>query len=95
MNGYFVWHYAGALAMTAALLAAVFFMARVSERIRRGSKGHGRAIRIVESTMLSPGTMLHVVRMGESCYLLGGGSGRLTVIDKIVDTSACTATSGG
>lgn len=81
-------HYAAALALTAALLGAVFYAARASARMRMLSTGRGRAIRVVESAMLSPGTMLHVVRMGEGCYLVGGGNGRLTVLDKAVGPSA-------
>ena len=85
MGGAFLLHYTGALALTAVLLAAVFYAARASARMRMISTGHVRAIRVVESAILSPGTMLHVVRLGESAYLVGGGNGRLTVIDRIGD----------
>lgn len=80
MSASFVFHYAGALALTAALLVAVFYAARASARLRLRSTG--RTLRIVESAMLSPGTMLHVVRMGESWYLVGGGNGHLALVDK-------------
>lgn len=76
--------YAGALAMTAALLAVVFYAARGLARMRERFAQRERIVQVVESTPLSPGTVLHVVRLGESAYLIGGGNGRLTLVDKIV-----------
>ena len=84
----FLLHYAGALALTAVLLGAVFYAAHANVRMRMLSTGRGRAIRVIESTMLSPGTMLHIVRMDERAYLVGGGNGRLTLLDRISDSKS-------
>lgn len=86
MNPSFVTHYLAALALTAVLLAAVFYAAHAAARIRVRFAQRERIVHVVESTPLSPGTMLHVLSIGENSYLVGGGNGRLTLLDKIKST---------
>ncbi|MDQ6823347.1 MAG: flagellar biosynthetic protein FliO [Candidatus Eremiobacteraeota bacterium] len=83
MNPSFVAHYVGALALTAALLAAIFYAARGAARMRVRFAQRERIVQVVESTPLSGGTMVYVLRLGENSYLVGGGNGRLTLLDKI------------
>lgn len=64
--------YAIKLAVVAAVLAALYALARF---LRRASvlRGPRRRVEVVESTMLAPNVALHVIRVGERYLLLGSG----------------------
>lgn len=87
-----------ALAVVGALLAALRFSLRASTRGRPSAAlGNERFVRVIETTMLSHGAMLHVIRSGDAYHVVGVTQGSLTpvceipleVAARIVDSAAC------
>jgi flagellar biogenesis protein FliO len=65
--------YAIKLAVVAAVLAALYALARFLRRSAFFLRGPGRRVDVIESTVLAPNAALHVIRVGERYFLLGSG----------------------
>ncbi len=72
-----------AFALVALLLVALSYIVRALSRSRLVVSANRKIVTIVESTSLAQNVTLHVVKVGERFYLLGGGSAGLTKIDDV------------
>lgn len=82
MPSTFWMNYALALAVIAAVLAAMFAIARTIGRRRAFPRAAGRFVTILESTMVSPQTSVHVVKAGRRYLLIGvGAAGLATLVE--------------
>jgi flagellar biogenesis protein FliO len=74
--------YAIKLAVVAAVLAALYALARFLRRSAVFLRGPRRRVDVIESTLLGPNAALHVIRVGERYLLLGsGGLNKLAELD--------------
>ncbi|MFZ1017755.1 MAG: flagellar biosynthetic protein FliO [Candidatus Cybelea sp.] len=74
--------YAIKLAVVAAVLAALYALARFLRRSAVFLRGPRRRVDVIESTLLGPNAALHVIRVGERYLLLGsGGLKKLAELD--------------
>lgn len=79
----FVGRYALGLVIVAVLLFTCWSLARA---VRSGSlRPHNEKhlIRVLQSTLLSPETAVHVVKIADRCYALGGGHGHIRLLCEI------------
>jgi flagellar biogenesis protein FliO len=65
------------LAILGAVLAVLYALARKLKDVKLFSRGAGRYVTVVESTMLSPHAAVHLLRVGARYLLIGGGSAGL------------------
>ncbi len=65
------------LAILGAVLAALYALARRLKGVKLFSRGAGRYVTVIESTMLSPHAAVHLLRIGRRYLLIGGGSAGL------------------
>jgi flagellar biogenesis protein FliO len=73
-----------ALAVVGALLAALRFGLRASTRVKPcTAQGNERFVRVIETTLLSHGAMLHVIRSGDAYHVVGVTQGSLTPVCEI------------
>ncbi len=80
MDVAFTGHYVFGLLVVAVVLAALWLAA---QKVRAGSFLPGtekRLFRVMQSTLLSPDTLVHVVKIADRYYALGGGRGTLCVL---------------
>jgi flagellar biogenesis protein FliO len=83
-----------AFAIIALLLLGLTYGARALSRGRLVSASGKRLVTVVESTALSQTTTVHVVKVGDRYYLIGGGSAGVThiadvpsdVVDPYIET---------
>ena len=73
---YYVW----ALALVALLLLGLTFGARWLNRGRLVAATRTRLVTVIESTYLAQHVTVHVVKVGDRYYLVGGGSAGVTHI---------------
>jgi flagellar biogenesis protein FliO len=59
------------------------YIVRALSRGRLVVAANRKLVTVVESTFLAQNVTLHVVKVGERFYLLGGGSAGLTNIDEV------------
>ena len=93
--------YAFALTVVAAVLAGLFALARVVSRRRAFPRGDNRFVTILESTMLSQQTAVHVVKAGGRYLLVGASPAGLRTladlapddVDNFIATARCSRTS--
>ncbi|MDQ6933307.1 MAG: flagellar biosynthetic protein FliO [Candidatus Eremiobacteraeota bacterium] len=79
----FAAHYLLGLLTVAVLLCVLWFVPR-AVRWRSFVPGNDRRlIRVVQSTLLSPDATLHVVKIAERYYALGGGHGHLFMLCEV------------
>ncbi|MBC5829571.1 MAG: flagellar biosynthetic protein FliO [Candidatus Eremiobacteraeota bacterium] len=76
----FAGRYVLGLAIVGALLFALWFAARAVRSGSLVSRNDKRLIRVVQSTLLSPDTAVHVVKIAEKYYALAGGNGHICVV---------------
>jgi flagellar biogenesis protein FliO len=69
-----------AFAVIALLLAGLTYGVRALNRGRIVSATGKRLVTVVESTFLAQNTTVHVVKVGDRYYLIGGGSAGVTHI---------------
>ena len=69
-----------AFALVALLLVGLTYAVRLLNRGRIVSASGRRLVTVVESTFLAQNTTLHVVKVGDRYYLVGGGSAGVTHI---------------
>jgi flagellar biogenesis protein FliO len=75
-----VFHFLWAIAVIALLLVGLTYAARALNRGRLVSATGKRLVTVVESTVLAQNTSVHVVKVGDRYYLIGGGSAGVTHI---------------
>ncbi len=79
----FLLHIAWAFALVALLLFALTYVVRALSRGRLVVSANRKLVTVVESTLLAQNVTLHVVKVGESFYLVGGGSAGVTKIGDV------------
>lgn len=72
-----------AFALVALLLYALFWATRFISAGRLLALGRSRLVVVVESTVLSQNSSVHVVRIGRRYYLVGSGSGHVSLISEL------------
>ncbi len=79
-----------AFALVGLLLFGLTYIVRALARGRLVAAAQRKLVTVVESTFLAQNVTLHVVKVGESFYLVGGGSAGITKIDDIpADVAQC------
>ncbi len=79
----FAGQYILALLVVALMLFGLYTVVRALGRGRLVTSTDRRLVTIVESTFLAQNTTLHVVKVGEQYYLLGGGSGHVNTLAQV------------
>ena len=91
----FVFQAVWALALVALLLVGLTYLVRLLNRGRIvAASGGNRLVTIVESAAVSQHSAVHVVKVGDRYYLIGGGSAGVThiadvpadVVDPYIET---------
>lgn len=72
-----------ALALVALLLYGLFWLVRLLSQGRLLALRQSRLVVVVESTMLSQNTSVHVVRIGSRYYLVGAAAGHVALISEL------------
>jgi flagellar biogenesis protein FliO len=75
-----IFTYVWALAIVALLLVGMTYVVRLLNRTRIVAGTDKRLVSVVESTFLAQNVTLHVVKVGDRYYLVGGGSAGVTHI---------------
>ena len=83
-----------AFAVVALLLVALTYVVRMLNRSRIVAASGRRLITVIESTALAQNMTVHVVKVGDRYYLIGGGSAGVThiadvpsdVVDPYIET---------
>jgi flagellar biogenesis protein FliO len=79
----FIFKIVWAFALVALLLAAMTYAVRMLSRGRLLVAANRKLVTVVESTCVAQNVTLHVVKVGERFYLVGGGSAGITKIDDV------------
>jgi flagellar biogenesis protein FliO len=79
----FIFKIVWAFALVALLLAAMTYAVRMLSRGRLLVAANRKLVTDVESTCVAQNVTLHVVKVGERFYLVGGGSAGITKIDDV------------
>ena len=79
----FAGQYILALLVVALMLFGLYTVVRALGRGRLVSSTDRRLVTVVESTFLAQNTTLHVVKVGERFYLIGGGSGHVNTLAEV------------
>src|SRR5580658_2945940 len=83
MSGSFWLSYAFALVVVALLLGGLYAVVRGLARGRILVSADRRLVTVLESTVLSQHSTLHVIKVGARYYLIGGGQGHVTSITEL------------
>jgi flagellar biogenesis protein FliO len=83
MDIMFVLRVVSAFALVAILLLGLTYVVRALSRGRLIVAANRKLVTVVESTFVAQNVTLHVVKVGDRFYLLGGGSAGLTKIDEV------------
>lgn len=79
----FIAQYLLALVVVALMLLGLYVAVRTLGRGRLVTSANKRLVSVVESTFLSQQTTLHVVKVLDKYYLIGGGSGHVSTLAEI------------
>jgi flagellar biogenesis protein FliO len=79
----FILKVAWAFALVALLLAGLTYVVRALSRGRLIVAANRKLVTVVESTFVAQNVTLHVIKVGDRYYLIGGGSAGITKIDEI------------
>src|SRR5450755_4933141 len=79
----FIFKVIWAFALVALLLAALTYVVRMLSRGRLIVAANRKLVTVVESTFVAQNVTLHVVKVGDRFYLVGGGSAGITKIDDV------------
>lgn len=79
----FIFKVVWAFALVAVLLFAMTYVVRALSRGRLVVAANRKLVTVVESTFLAQNVTLHVVKVGERFYIVGGGSAGVTKIDEV------------
>ncbi|HEY8297264.1 MAG TPA: flagellar biosynthetic protein FliO [Candidatus Baltobacteraceae bacterium] len=83
MSSGFLGHYILMLLVVAVMLAGLYMVARALGRGRLIASTGKRLVSVVESTYVSQNTTLHVIKVANSYFLVGGGAGHLQTLAEI------------
>jgi flagellar biogenesis protein FliO len=72
-----------AFALVALLLAGLTYAVRILSRGRLVVAANRKLVTVVESTFVAQNVTVHVIKVGERYYLVGGGSAGITKIDEV------------
>ena len=81
------------LAVVALVLAALYFLVR-KLRDARLFRPRAKRLAVVESAMLSPNATVHIVRVDRRYFLIGSGSGGVTRLAELRESSDLDAAQG-
>lgn len=79
----FAGQYILALLVVALMLFGLYTVVRALGRGRLVTSTDRRMVTVIESTFLAQNTTLHVVKVGERYYLIGGGSGHVNTLAEV------------
>lgn len=79
----FIGQYILALLVVALMLFGLYSVVRALGRGRLVTSTDRRLVTVVESTFLAQNTTLHVVKVGERYYLVGGGGGHVSNLAEV------------
>ncbi|MDQ6930091.1 MAG: flagellar biosynthetic protein FliO [Candidatus Eremiobacteraeota bacterium] len=79
----FLGTYLTALVVIALLLLGLYTIVRALGRGRVLAASNKRLISVIESTFVAQNTTLHVVKIGEKFFAVGGGSGHLAMLCEV------------
>jgi flagellar biogenesis protein FliO len=82
MDVAFALHVVQAFAIVALLLAGLIYLGRTFQRGRLVAGGR-RLVTTIESTALAQNVTVHVLRVGERYYLVGGGSAGIALLSEL------------
>ena len=80
---HFIAQYVLALLVVALMLFGLYTVVRALGRGRLVASSDRRLVTVVESTFIAQNTTLHVVKVGERYYLIGGGSGHVNTLAEV------------
>lgn len=83
MDLWFVLKVVWALALIAVLLVGLTYAVRLLARGRLVVATNRRLVSVVESTFLAQNVTVHVIKVAEKYFLVGGGSAGVTKIDEV------------
>lgn len=83
MGADFIGKYVLALVVVALLLFGLYSIVRALGRGRILASADRRLVSVIESTFISQNTTLHVVKIGEKYYAVGGGAGNLSLLCEV------------
>lgn len=83
MDIWFVIHVIQAFALIGLLLVGLTYGVRLLARGRLVVASNRRLVTVVESTFLAQNVTVHVIKVGEKYFLVGGGSAGVTKIDEV------------
>jgi flagellar biogenesis protein FliO len=75
--------YVLALVVLGLLLLGLSVIARALARGRVVASASRRLVTVIESTVVGPGTALHVVKAARRYFIVGGGSGHLAMLAEL------------
>ncbi len=76
-------HVIWAFGVVALLLFGLWWVVRTLGRGRMIATADRRLTSVIESTFLSQNTTIHVVKVADRYYLVGGGSGHLSLLGEV------------
>ena len=83
MNLAFIFQVVWAIALVALLLVGLTYVTKAVQRGRIVVGTGKRLVSTVESAMLAPNVTVHVVKVGGSYYLVGGGTGGVSLLAEL------------
>ena len=69
----------------ALVLAAIYGIYRLMKRLSRPKSAESSAIKLLASTSIGPGKVLHVVGLGAKAYLIGATDTSITLVAEVED----------
>jgi len=83
MDTWFVLRVVWAFALIALVLYGLTYLVKILGRGRLIVSSERRLVSVVESTMIAQNTALHVVKIADKFYLVGGGMGHVALISEL------------
>jgi flagellar biogenesis protein FliO len=83
MDIFFVLRVVSAFALVALLLVGLTYVVRALARGRLIVAANRKLVTVVESTFVAQNVTLHVIKVANRYYLVGGGSAGITKIDEV------------
>ncbi len=80
---HFIVQYILALVVVALMLFGLYTVVRALGRGRLVTSTDRRLVSVIESTFLAQNTTLHVVKVGDRYYLIGGGAGHVNTLAEV------------
>jgi len=83
MNFGYYFNLVWAFALIGLLLVGFTYIARTLSRGRLVAGASRRLVTVIESTMLAQNVTVHVIKVGEKFYLVGGGASGVSKIEDV------------